>query len=127
MIGTYRSHSANQKRRRARISKDWQSRPTNKPLQMLTHLAAKVAAAPEVHLLIFIDGDGADDPQDLEAIITPIRLREVDFVIGSRALENAQRGALTLGQCNRHKLDETLLGRFFLRSWPLPGHRTQGL
>ena len=59
---------------------------------------AGVAAATDADLLIFMDGDGADDPQDLEALITPIRLREVDFVVGSRTLGDVQRGALTLPQ-----------------------------
>ncbi|GAB5455256.1 MAG: glycosyltransferase family 2 protein [Henriciella sp.] len=59
---------------------------------------AGVSAAPEADLLIFMDGDGADDPNDLEALITPIRLRDVDFMVGSRALGNVQRGALTLPQ-----------------------------
>ena len=59
---------------------------------------AGVAAARDADLLIFMDGDGADDPSDLEALIDPILSRDADFVVGSRALGVAERGALTLPQ-----------------------------
>ncbi len=59
---------------------------------------AGVAAAPEAELLIFMDGDGADDPGDLSALTAPILMGEVDFVVGSRALGQVDQGALTLPQ-----------------------------
>ena len=74
---------------------------------------AGVAAAPDADLLIFMDGDGADDPDDLEALITPIRLREVDFVVGSRALGNVERGALTLPQRWGNALATSLMKVFW--------------
>lgn len=74
---------------------------------------AGVAAAPEADLLIFMDGDGADDPQDLETLMTPIRIREVDFVIGSRAIGNVQRGALTLPQRCGNALATSLMKIFW--------------
>ncbi|MEL6692754.1 MAG: glycosyltransferase family 2 protein [Pseudomonadota bacterium] len=74
---------------------------------------AGVAAAPEADLLIFMDGDGADDPSDLESLITPIRIRDVDFVVGSRALGNVQRGALTLTQRWGNALATSLMKVFW--------------
>lgn len=74
---------------------------------------AGVAAASEADLLIFMDGDGADDPNDLDALITPIRLREVDFVVGSRVLGNVQRGALTLPQRWGNALATSLMKVFW--------------
>lgn len=74
---------------------------------------AGVSAAPEADLLIFMDGDGADDPNDLDALITPIRLRDVDFMVGSRALGNVQRGALTLPQRWGNTLATSLMKLFW--------------
>ena len=74
---------------------------------------AGVEAAPEADLLIFMDGDGADDPEDLEPLITPIRVREVDFVIGSRTMGNVQRGALTLPQLWGNALATSLMKIFW--------------
>lgn len=56
---------------------------------------AGVAAAEQADLLIFMDGDGADDPQDLARLIEPITSGRADLVIGSRALGPCERGALT--------------------------------
>src|SRR5450432_622522 len=43
-------------------------------------------AAKDAEIMVFMDGDGADDPMSLAALIAPIRAGEYDFVIGSRAL-----------------------------------------
>ena len=59
---------------------------------------AGVAVAGDVDILIFMDGDGADDPQDLEALISPILDGRADLVIGSRVRGTLERGALTLPQ-----------------------------
>lgn len=56
---------------------------------------AGVAAAEQADLLIFMDGDGADDPSDLADLIEPIKSGRADLVIGSRALGESERGALT--------------------------------
>ena len=45
-------------------------------------------------LVVFMDADGADDPRDLPALLSPICLEGYDFVIGSR-VRDAERGALT--------------------------------
>jgi glycosyltransferase involved in cell wall biosynthesis len=44
--------------------------------------AAKTAADSEI--LVFMDGDGADDPRAIPALVQPILAGEQDFVIGSR-------------------------------------------
>lgn len=59
---------------------------------------AGVAAASDCDLLIFMDGDGADDPTDLPDLIAPVLRGEADLVIGSRALGRTEIGALTLPQ-----------------------------
>lgn len=59
---------------------------------------AGAAAADDAELLIFMDGDGADDPDDLAALTEPILTGRAEFVVGSRALGERERGALTLPQ-----------------------------
>jgi len=56
---------------------------------------AGIAAAEQADLLIFMDGDAADDPDDLAALIEPITSGRADLVIGSRALGPCEQGALT--------------------------------
>ena len=46
--------------------------------------ATGVAAAPATGLLVFLDGDGSDDPGMLDAIIGPVARGDADFVMGSR-------------------------------------------
>lgn len=45
-------------------------------------------------IVIFIDGDGSDDPADLSMILHPVYAQEADFAIGSRVSERAERNAL---------------------------------
>ncbi|MEM1037792.1 MAG: glycosyltransferase family 2 protein [Pseudomonadota bacterium] len=59
---------------------------------------AGVKASRDAEFIIFMDGDGADDPNDLSALIDPILNGRVDFVIGSRLIGKTERGALTLTQ-----------------------------
>lgn len=56
----------------------------------LSHLAA---APPDV--VVFLDADGSDDPDDLPAVLGPVERGEADLVIGSRVSGQAEPGALT--------------------------------
>lgn len=58
------------------------------------HGLAFLAADPP-DAVVFLDGDGADDPADLPAVIGPLAAGEADLVIGSRTRGDAQPGALT--------------------------------
>jgi glycosyltransferase involved in cell wall biosynthesis len=58
-------------------------------LRALEHLAADPPDA-----VVFLDGDGADDPSDLPALLAPIEAGEADLVIGSRVRGQAEPGAL---------------------------------
>ncbi len=46
--------------------------------------------------IMFMDGDGSDDPADLPLILAPISEGHADFVIGSRVSKRAERGAVSL-------------------------------
>jgi glycosyltransferase involved in cell wall biosynthesis len=57
--------------------------------------AAGVAAAGEGYdVLVFMDGDGSDDPAQMGALLEPIVRGQADLVLGSRVLGPAARGAL---------------------------------
>jgi glycosyltransferase involved in cell wall biosynthesis len=45
-------------------------------------------------VVIFMDGDGSDDPADLGLMLKPLLEGQADFVIGSRVSKNAARGAV---------------------------------
>ncbi len=55
-------------------------------------------AAQDAEIMVFMDGDGADDPASLMALIEPIRRGEYDFVIGSRALGQREPGSIAWHQ-----------------------------
>lgn len=46
-------------------------------------------------IVVFLDGDYSDHPEELPDIIRPIVVGEADMVIGSRTLGRAERGSLT--------------------------------
>jgi glycosyltransferase involved in cell wall biosynthesis len=58
--------------------------------------AAKLAAADDI--LVFMDGDGADDPAAIAALVEPIRAGRFDFVIGSRARGRREPGSIAWHQ-----------------------------
>ena len=61
-------------------------------------LAGIAAAPPKTDVFVFMDGDAADDPDDLAAMLKPIENGLVDFVVGSRLSGVVEKGALTLAQ-----------------------------
>ena len=74
---------------------------------------AGVAAADGADLIIFMDGDGADDPTDLADLMAPIISGDADLVIGSRLLGQTEHGALTLPQRFGNRLATLLMGLFW--------------
>src|SRR5262245_17832021 len=60
-------------------------------------LAAAMAAA-DADILVFMDGDGADDPQAIAELVEPIASGRYDFVIGSRARGERERGSIAWHQ-----------------------------
>lgn len=52
----------------------------------------------ETDVVVVLDGDHSDYPEDLDAILRPIRDGHADFVIGSRVLGRAEKGALPWNQ-----------------------------
>jgi len=58
-------------------------------------LAGLAALPAPTTVVVFCDGDGADDLDRLVDLITPVVNDEVDLMIGSRVLGHAEPGALT--------------------------------
>ena len=55
-------------------------------------------AAEDADIVVFMDGDGADDPQAIADLVEPIRSGRCDFVIGSRARGNREPGSIAWHQ-----------------------------
>jgi glycosyltransferase involved in cell wall biosynthesis len=54
--------------------------------------------ADDADILVFMDGDGADDPQSIAALVGPIRMGEADFVIASRVRGEREPGSMAWHQ-----------------------------
>ena len=55
-------------------------------------------AASDTAILVFMDGDGADDAQSIETLVAPIRSGSYDFVIGSRVRGKREPGSMAWHQ-----------------------------
>jgi glycosyltransferase involved in cell wall biosynthesis len=71
---------------------------------------AAAMAADGADILVFMDGDGADDPRRIPALVGPIRSGRYDFVIGSRL-----RGRREPGSIAWHQIAAGLLAGFGMR------------
>ena len=49
-------------------------------------------------IMVFMDGDGADDPGSIAALVAPIRAGAYDFVIGSRVRGEREPGSIAWHQ-----------------------------
>ena len=78
---------------------------------------AGVDAAGECDVLVFLDGDGSDFPEQMDRLLDPIMAGRADFVIGSRALGDAAPGALTPPQVFGNRLASWLLGMRWGGRW----------
>lgn len=74
---------------------------------------AGIRSARDAELLVFLDGDGSDDPREIRAILELMAERGVELVIGSRVLGNAGPGCLTPLQRFGNALTCTLVRWFF--------------
>ncbi len=60
---------------------------------------AGVAAVPAgTAIVLFLDGDGSDDPRDIPALVAPVAAGTYDFVIGSRTRGAREPGSLNASQ-----------------------------
>lgn len=80
----------------------------NACLKGIAYLTAKTAELrPEV--VVFLDGDFSDYPEELPSLTAPIFEKDFDLVIGSRVLGVRQKGSLTPQQVFGNWLATTLV------------------
>lgn len=68
-----------------------------------------IAALPQVDIIVFVDGDAADDLGAMRSLVAPIVDGTADFTLGSRVLGTRERGALTPQQVFGNWLACTLI------------------
>ncbi|MFC5193792.1 glycosyltransferase family 2 protein [Bizionia hallyeonensis] len=66
-------------------------------------------------IIVFLDGDYSDYPEELTKIIQPILDNKVDFVIGARVKTLREKGSMTIPQIFGNWLATTLM-RFMFKS-----------
>ncbi len=64
-------------------------------------------------IIVFLDGDYSDYPEQLIDVITPIINNNIDFVIGSRVKELREQGSMTPQQIFGNWLATSLMKLFF--------------
>jgi len=74
---------------------------------------AGARAAAEADVIVFLDGDRSDDPQQLQAIAGPVLDNRADLVIGSRIKGLLEKGAMPLHGRLGNRLIVFLLRRLY--------------
>ena len=69
------------------------------------------------NIVVFLDGDYSDYPEDLDHLLTPIIFEKVDLVIGSRVKELRKPGSMTPQQVFGNWLAVFLIRIFFNHSF----------
>jgi glycosyltransferase involved in cell wall biosynthesis len=64
-------------------------------------------------LIVFLDSDYSDHPEEMFEIVKPLIINDFDLVIGSRALGNRERGAMQPQQIFGNWLATTLIRWFY--------------
>jgi len=64
-------------------------------------------------IIVFLDGDYSDYPEELSKLIAPIIDRDIDFVIGARTSKLREEGSMTMPQIFGNWLSTSLMKLFF--------------
>ncbi len=72
---------------------------------------ARIASDPtgQADIVVFVDGDYSDHPEDMAELVDPIIAGKADLVLGSRVLGERERGSLTPQQVFGNRLATTLI------------------
>ena len=68
------------------------------PLRGYGRACATGVAAAQGDVLVFLDGDGADDPSQIPNLVSPIDCGQADMVLGSRLAGQVDPGAMPFQQ-----------------------------
>jgi glycosyltransferase involved in cell wall biosynthesis len=63
----------------------------------------------EPDIVVFLDGDYSDYPEELEKIVAPILIDNIDFVVGARVKKLREKGSMTIPQIFGNWLSTTLM------------------
>ena len=72
---------------------------------------AQQETAPDI--IVFLDGDYSDYPEELSKLVEPITEQNIDFVIGARVKQLREPGSMTFPQMFGNWLATTLMKLFF--------------
>ncbi|MEL0455541.1 glycosyltransferase family 2 protein [Flavobacteriaceae bacterium SZ-1-7] len=64
-------------------------------------------------ILVFLDGDYSDYPEELDKIVAPIIEKKIDFVVGARVKKLREEGSMTYPQIFGNYLATNLMKLFF--------------
>jgi len=84
----------------------------NACLKGIAHIRARPADE-QPDIVVFLDGDYSDHPEEMSKLIEPILEDKIDMVIGSRALGNMEKGAMMPQQIFGNWLATTLIKFFY--------------
>lgn len=79
-------------------------------LKGMDHVASH---APLPDIIVFLDGDYSDYPEELDKVVAPIIEDDIDLVIGARAKELREPGSMTFPQIFGNWLATFLMKLFF--------------
>jgi glycosyltransferase involved in cell wall biosynthesis len=74
---------------------------------------AGAETAADADILVYMDGDGADDPAAIAALIAPIQSGDCEFVIASRARGVREPGSMSWHQLAAGRVIGALIGLFY--------------
>jgi glycosyltransferase involved in cell wall biosynthesis len=69
--------------------------------------------SPDCEIVVFIDGDGSDCPEQMDRLVKPIADGDYDFVIGSRTRGRRERGSMNFHQVLAGHMIGVLLRIFY--------------
>jgi glycosyltransferase involved in cell wall biosynthesis len=76
-------------------------------------LAGIAALSGETEIVVFLDADGSDDPEDLPRLVAPVREGAADLVLGSRTVAARKSRGFTPQQAFGNWLATGLMRMFF--------------
>ena len=79
----------------------------------LTGIKYVLSREPIPEIIVFIDADYSDHPEEMSFLVNPIIEQGYDMVIGSRALGNREKGSMTIPQVFGNWLATSLLRLFY--------------
>ena len=83
-------------------------------LKGMEHIAQNVASENiDTTIVVFLDGDYSDYPEQLSQLVAPIIEENIDFVIGARVKEFREDGSMTIPQLFGNWLATSLMSLFF--------------